>query len=864
MTTTLTFDNQLNEEVVVYNSSADGSQTGLDYLGVLTQLIEVAAQKSQPYNPGEDSLIVFVVANQQDDSPIVRFQYFSFEAPTTPYEITQADVDIMTQSYAFVEYILYHQDDDLVQQFNQTWDTAAATKDAEKLIDAVNAFFVGTTDYKKCTYVSYCMAIAHYNRELTTKGKGTSTSPKKLVDDLGFAPLSFFPELTIKDVHFKTDAKSMALALWGTLHLSDISGIPGWNNVANWFDNLDPVCVIVLSLLNLEFDYYFTTTTWNIPVSSNKSLKLTKPELKLSYSPVFKFGLLELIGDLSFKLWDTDYEATLSATLDTEELNFAVDLTSKNLFTCPIAKGFHVDEFGIEMGMFFQPAGFDFGVSGKFHIGEESQNIQLEDDEFAVVLDIQGEAVEPKYLSFYVAKLDINELVEIFTNTSPKIDSPVSLSNLSFYYAPDAVVLPDGTLADMGFGCSAAIDIFGFDFYAMFKITFGTGIAIDGQCDPVKLGSIVSVTGDGQKVTQNVDANGNPIKNNQIATTSKEQQQPSGTPKTLVNAGGPVIHVSSSASPYISMDIDASFLDVVGEKIVADIGNSGVTFNLKQNGLITSDSISFTMKSWEHCAASFTFGIDKEIPLPFTGKLQLKTEVKTDVTVQYQSNILAITADIQFLFEGLQYKLTSAKIDVNVSKLSDLIGQIVNIIGNTIQNLFGDLWDDGKDLAMQVGNWVKSNIITGIDDLMAVFKDSPFSLNAKYSADVMNALGYGADVIATGLKDVYGESINDAAKVMEDVGIAGDAAVKGLSSAYNASTQAISDACHYAGYGVDEVAKGFNELGVATDAVGDALKSSYNLSKKAAKSVLKGAGYAANSVASWTKKVKHHLNPSHW
>ncbi|NEO40005.1 MAG: phage tail tape measure protein [Moorea sp. SIOASIH] len=875
MATTLTFDNQLNQEVVVYSSSSDGSQTGLDYLGTLTQLIEVAAQKSQPYTPGDDSVIVFIVANQKDDSPIVRFQYFSFEVPETPYEITQADVDSMTQSYAFVQYMLYHMDDALIKQFDQTWDTDVAAKDATKLIDDINAFFAGTTDYKKCTYVSYSMAIAHYNRELTTKEKGVSTNPEKLVDDLGFAPLPFFPELTIKDVHFKTETKEMALALWGTLHLSDIPGIPGWDNVANWFDKIDPVCLIVLSPLNLEFAYYFTTKTWNIPISSSKSLKLTKPELKLSYSPIFKFGLIELIGDLSFKLWDTDYDATLSATLDSEELNFAVDLKSENMFTCPIAKGFHVDEFGIEMGMFFKPAGFDFGVSGKFHIGEESQNIQLEDDEFAVVLNIQGEAVEPMYLSFYVPKLDINELVEIFTNTSPNINIPVSLSDLSFYYAPDAVVLPDGTLADMGLGCSAAIDLFGFDFYAMFKITFGTGIAIDAQCNPIKLGSIVSITGDGKKVTQNVDKNGNPIKNNEIATKSADRQQPSGTPKTLVNAGGPVVHVSSSASPYVHMDIDARFLDVVGEKIVADIGNSGVTFNLKKDGLITSDSISFTMKSWEHCEASFTFGIDKEIPLPFTGNLHLQTEVETDVTVQYKSNTVAIIADIQFLFEGLQYTLASTEIDVNILKLSDLISKIENKIESTIKNLFGDLWNDGKELATKVGTWVKSNIITGINDLMAVFKDSPFNLNAKDSADVMNSLGYGADVIATGLKDVYGESMNDAAVIMKGVGVAGDATVKGLSSAYNASTQAIAEACHYAGYGVDEVAKGFNELGTATDVVGDALKSTYNLSKDAAESALKQAGYAADAVSSWTssafktvsetaKKVVHYLDPSHW
>lgn len=94
---------------------------------------------------------------------------------------------------------------------------------------------------------------------------------------------------------------------------------------------------------------------------------------------------------------------------------------------------------------------------------------------------MEEEIPNPLYIAFYVPKLDFNEIITLFTNTSYNIDLPVSFTDLSFRWAEnpmEPVVLPDGSLAPMGYGFNAVMDLFGLQFYGYLQIDLNTGFMV--------------------------------------------------------------------------------------------------------------------------------------------------------------------------------------------------------------------------------------------------------------------------------------------------------------------------------------------------------------------------------------------------
>ncbi len=905
MSATISFKNELNESVIVYDSYFKSSKPSLmNYFGTLTKIGVIEANQTKSFSPTNKYYCVFVVCSQKDNTPIARFAYFLFkdrrkEYENNPFRITKENLIQMTQALDFVKFILSHVKNPKTKQFHKLW--KQNSENISALIKSVNKYFKDSDKYKQVTFVAYRMALAYYYHELIIKKKGLETSSGHLFKIFGIPGLDNTPSLNLKHVHLEIE--DGALVLKGTLNLSEVPNLRGWNKVAHWFNNLNEFCYIILSPMVIEFIFYFTTNKVKIPTIKGKHILLTEPKLILSYNPKpFEFWEIEIMGDFYFKLFGKQFKEVLSAALTPEQLSLGLNISGDNILTLPIAKEVHIDSFGLEGGIFFEPPGADFGITGKFHIGEYGK-IPIEDNSFGIVLDIEGEVVTPMYLSFYLPRLTLNQVVEIFTNKSSNISSPIELTNISFYDAMEAVVLPDGTMPDMGFGFNAVVNIFGFSFMGGFKITFDTGIHADVQCNPIKLGHLLSIRGEGKKVTILLDKNGHPVKNNKIHPHSKKKLLPHTKKKVLVEAGGPVLHIATDKAPYFYLNIQASFLDILKRKVTAQIDNKGISFKLTKEIFTLKNGLNFLIRydKTYSCRIEFVFGFDKQ---PIEVKKGITINVTADVfagiELGYAKNDLYALADVGFDFKGVRCKIGQAKISLDIRKVEHLIREVVKVIEKNAEELLGPVWKDAKKLAAlvkkdlvklekelvvileappfnmaaqkiahlmhdagftvdKIAKDLKTASNINPKELVTIFKKPPFNMDLKKAISLMQKLEYGVDKITTSLKEVWKLTEKETVKVL-------------TSSPFNLSSSKTAQIMHKAGYAVEEIfkaLKNISKLGeqeaakllkepplnkTAKDAANIMYKAGYELDE-ITKGLKSAWNFSANEMAELLKKV---------
>ncbi|KAG7409224.1 hypothetical protein Forpe1208_v011793 [Fusarium oxysporum f. sp. rapae] len=270
--------------------------------------------------------------------------------------------------------------------------------------------------------------------------------------------------------------------------------------------------------------------------------------------------------------------------IDNIEANFGIVIKGDNtsLPALPVMKGVHFDPFGVGIGIIFEPPGAAIGLSGQLHIGDagSSAQVALGDDKFVVVCELVEEVPNPLYITFYVPQMHLADVLTVFTDAPSPFDVPVTFTDLSFLWSEnpmEPVALPDGSLSNMGYGFSAAANILGFSFYGDLEIDLNNGLTADIEMAPLSFNSIFSVGGDGTGVSIKVDASGNPIKNNQLATTAAQQKAlKDATVKHLVPPGGPVLKLQTSASPSLHLNGAVSLFEVAKVQLNADITSSGI------------------------------------------------------------------------------------------------------------------------------------------------------------------------------------------------------------------------------------------------------------------------------------------------
>ncbi|MEL6535320.1 MAG: hypothetical protein AAFQ98_07915 [Bacteroidota bacterium] len=641
--------------------------------------------------------------------------------------------------------------------------------------------------------------------------------------------------------------------------------------------------------------------------SGPNTLALKNPALTINFSTAIVF---KVSGSMAFSIFGTDILATAMMTIGTNAATVGVSVESDNSYfpAPPGVKGLHLKQFGIIMGVYFAPAGLMMGIQGKYAIGEG----KIQDDEFAMVLQMVGNIPNPLYLSFYADELSLGRIYTLYTDEP--LPAPASMLNevrandVSFYWAQNVVTLPDGTLAQPGYGFSAQIKLFDFGLYGMFKVNAQEGIQGHAEMSPINLKGILTLDGDGKGIYETqVEKNGTWIRA-QNTEIDRDQDLPT-REVAIVKPGGPVIEITTSSSPFIHANWNVSLFDAINQSVDVHFGIDGATFALDYNlSDIESYSLSCTVKDWTsfNGSASYSFGIDTKIG-PFkvlginVGTLHLDVNLSTDMSITLSPSIFSLSLTGAFDFMGLGFDMPTLYVSVAPSTLAAIPGMVIDHIKEEAKQLFAQLFDSMD----QWGKLVAQGLIEGYDAVENVLKNA-YNATAKEAAKIMRDIGnaaedvakalkqvgylaedvaggledayqlgqqgvanamkaadYAADEVAKGLSTAFNATADEAAKIMKGAGYAASEVAGGLKSAFNASSDAVTAAMKGAGYVAEDIASGLQSAyklgasatatalkgaGYAVDAVTSGIWKAYKLSDTSAINALKGAGYAAGDV----------------
>ena len=876
---TLSFKNDLSYSVVVYDSfdteDSDDDAQG-NFFGTLTSLGTVSPGVAVDIQPIHASSS-FIVENATNKKPVKRCTKLQSNKTITSFEITQADEDAMTATFAFIDFYLKNPNDPMSQAFT-------AILNSDPAFTGIGDFFPKYPAYASCTYQTYMMA-ATYNAitpaTLPKPPAETTYSLSQLASMLGAKWPAGLPDIEISNP--KISDKNDVLNITGDIDIStlsfetpqitqNVSTILGSKKVFTF--NIIFNHAVSLGIFGTRLSLLFDT----IDISAgNSTVTITKPTITVDINPLFKFVVFTLSGTMPFNVFGKAFDANLSLTVDNVEAAVGVTITGDNtsLPSPPGLKGVHFDEFGVGMGIIFEPPAFALGVEGKLHIGSDDGKtvVDIADDTFAVICAMESEIPTPVYASFYVPKMDINEALAIFTNKTANLDVPVNFTDLSFKWAANPMepyVLPDGTLTQMAYGFSGAASILSFSFFGDVEIDANNGLTANIQMSPMSLGNVFKLSGDGPGVTLNVDASGNPIKNNQIRDSQVLQQAlASSVKKQMVPAGGPVLAINTLTMPILHLNAKASLFEVVGFEIEADIDKTGITF-LLDYGAVLKEKMSVTLSDFHNLAASYEYYIDTTITVPVVagvklGSFHLTADVEGHLSVSTSTAEIVMKAGGSFSFESLSRSFGDFTADINISKLSDLIAAAISNIESEAKTIFSDFLND----AQQWTNKVKAGFITGADAVGTVLRYA-FNADSIAVARIMKAAGYTIDEISTNIKNAWNCAVGDVTYALKAVGYLASDVATSVKNVFGAGAQDVSQALKAMGYAADDiaavirnvfggdsiaVAQIMKAIGFGIDQISQGIKDAWNCGVNDVTYALKAAGYAAVDVANSVKNI---------
>jgi hypothetical protein len=823
----ITFTNKLGYDVVFYDAFEPDAAAKLSptaYFGVLTPLSTVKPGASAAVAPIHGPISTYL-AYDGAGNPIARgFTMGSPGAPAT-FAVGPADVARITSTGHFIDAITAQPKAQLATSFKALLTAPGAPA-------AVNKFFAANAPYQDCTFVSYMMVAAARARNPGQPVAGATYSLARLCDMLGGEWPSIFPDIAISE--FTCSESNDTLQLGGIVDVRTLKFAPGVNE-------------FIMAILpnpakvraSFSFHYGFDAGVFGTRIEFHldtltlvPGVTLKAPTISIDINPLFQFAVFTARTVVPFSMFGSPtFNADLSATIDNVEasVGLVIDGNGHTLFTPPVMKGVHFDQFGAGMGVCFEPPGYALGLQGKFHIGDGS--IALTDDTFVVVCTFNEEEVpNPVYISFYVPRMTADEIITIFTNSSAKFDFPISFNDLSFRWAEDPmnpVILPDGTLAPMGYGFSANLQVMGMSFYGAVEIDLTHGVSGELTMAPLSAGPL-KIAGDGKGVSVKVDAHGNPIPNNQVATTNAMREAIAKAPsKELVAAGGPALTVSTSSSPYLTLGASVSLFELVNESIHATVASSGIEFELDY-GAVLQAKMRCALQDFHNFKGDFSYGLDMHIPLPTIagfslGSIPLEATCNASLGIATSSSDIVMSVGGGFDFEGLTLNIGPFSADLHIAKISDLIESIGQYLLDHVEEIFGDFIKDA-------GKWAKlvyQGIITGIDDVAQGLKTA-FGKTEQEVAQIMSDAGYnieqaaiaiknafsaGATDVANALKSAYNTTAAGVASVLKDAGYAITDISRALSDAFGAVPGVVNSILQGLGYGADEIKDAFESLG---------------------------------------------------
>lgn len=854
----ITFNNTLAEAVTIYDAFNDnpGDTALTNYFGTLTSLGTVNAGATSSFAPIHGPISTYIVYDSKNN-PVKRV--FTLGTAPQTFEVAQSDLDVIAATQSFVELIQKKPDDPEVQKFN------ALIKGGSSSAQAVNAFFAGTSDHKTCTFISYMLVVVALARTPATQTLPPAQQTYSLSTLLRYMGIDWpagLPDIVVSKFYCTDTGTSIKLG--GELNVKNVtfgdgvidhvlSILPAQTVRFSVVVDIQPGLGVGSTQLQCVFD------TLSIPVGGGNTISFKQPTVSLSITPLFKFVVFEIKATIPFSLFGSPtFDATVAMTIDNIEAEIGVTLDGGDhpLATPPGIKGLHLDQIGVGMGLFFEPPGFALGVQGAFHIGDGQQVAQLDDDTFALVCVLEEEVPNPVFLSFYVPRLSLDQVVELFTNQKSDLGFPVSFSDLSFRWAEnplEPVTLPDGTLAPMGYGFSANMDLFGLGFYADLELDLNNGVQGKAELAPFSLGPVLSLTGNGKGVTIKVDASGNPIRNNTIPRTAAAKQAiDKATTKQLVQPGGAEMQISMTTSPFFTLDADLTFLGL-HDSIDVTIDANGISFKLDFGGIISGEMVC-VLKDYHNFSGSFAYGPDWNIPLPVIGgvnlgSIRLTAQATATLGLTTSASDVVFTAAGGFNFQGVAYQYGPVGLDIHIASLSDVLSAIETWLVNNAKAVFAGLLANASAWAQAIYNGAIAPAAAGAEYVVSALRNS-FGQTAGEVGNLLKGSSYALSDVASAVKNVfsadagtvagvlttaYHAAENQVAAALQSAGYTADQITGALKSAFNSTAAAAASVLQGLGYGVNQIA--------------GAMSSEFGMSTDATASVLKGLGFGANQIA---------------
>ena len=869
-------NNGLPYDIDVYDSFNPDNPVDAEanYLGHLTPLGTIKASSTASIKPMRSSS-VFVFENIATASPIGRATRGPL-SKTTSYTVDKADEDAMTATIKFISFIMFNPDHAMTKTFYAIWKDTSTP-----LMPGINRFFAQYPDYKLCTFQTYMMGIVYISEHpaaVITPFPVHSLSG--LVRNMGGSWPDGLPDIALSNYTFSFRNNLLELGIW-----IDLSNLPYESpeiaqNIKSMYEQT-LVKVTLQTNFQLGLGIFGTRLTidfddFSLPAGSHK-VKVNNPEVTIDINPLFKFVVFTLKGTIPFKANDTNLDANISLTVDNEEAHIgAVIAGDKCSFPAPPGlKGLFFDEAGLGIGLFFKPPAFTFGLETKFHIGTPKSGniIELNDDTVAMVFKTEGEIPVPLFLSFYVPRLSINEVIELFTNANLNIDIPINFSDLSFKWAEsimNPVVLPDGSLADAGYHFSANIDIFSFQFHGDVALDLNHGLTADVEMSPLSWGKVFSLTGDGKGVQIKVDENGNPIRNNFVPTTQAEKDAVAkATDKQITTPGGPVLIINTLSMPILHLNAKASLFEIANYDIQADINKDGIKFELDYGVLLTTKMVC-NLTDFHNLYAEFGYFIDHSIPLPTVGgqslgSIPLKAGIDAHLAVVTSLTDIKLSTGGKFDFEGYHFSFGDFSADINISRISDFIGAVIKYIVSEAKTIFSQITDTAEHWAAAAAK----GIVTGFNSTGKVLKYA-YNKSAQEMANILKGAGFAANLVGSELKNAYGALSQDVASIMKTAGYTENEVADAIKNAWNCGFNDVAWAMQWVGYSATEVGRAVQHsfgtlaqdaanflktLSYTANQIGSMLKDAYGALSQDVASIMKAAGYAENEVADAIKNA---------
>ncbi|MDA0178783.1 phage tail tape measure protein [Solirubrobacter phytolaccae] len=829
----VTVNNQLAGSITVYDSFDDdpGANGQEAMLGTQTLLATVpGGGSSGSLTPLHGPISAYLVYDA-NNAPVAREVAMGLAAST--FAVTSDDVARMATTNGLLDWLAAHPEDPDAQSFQ------AALKAAQP-VPAMTAWFTAHATYSTCTVASYLMAVAARARTANQPPDRATYSLQTLCSLWGGTWPSGLPDVEVSNFAC-SDANDVFLFSCDI----DLTTLP-YGLVAG-VQSLLPTPPTVHATVQFNHDVGLsalsTVITCTLPtLNLPDSAQLQQPTVSLNITPLFKFVVFEAKATMPFSIFGSpQFSADLSLTVDNVEaaVGAVIDGDGQTLFTPPTMPGVHFDEFGVGMGIFFEPSSFALGLEGKFHLGDGSVNVDLDDDTFVVVCGLDGDVPNPLYVAFSVPQMTLSDVITVFTNSSVDVGIPISISDLSFTWVEnpmEPVTLPDGSLTHMQFGFSGALSVLGWSFYGDVELDASTGAQAELTAAPLDLGPL-HLTGNGPGVTIRVDSAGNPIPNNQIPKTQADKDAiANATTKQLVPPGGPSLSLTTAGSPYLSLGISVSLLDIVNESLSAEITSTGASFEL-DFGTILSGTMSCVLVDSGTFNAAFSYGLQLDVPLPNVlgadlGTISIDAGCNATLAVVANAQSVDITASAGFHFQDLDPTVGPFTVAIDISRISDVLSAIEQEIVQDAEQIFASVIADATKWAQ----WLANGIIAGVASAAAVLRQA-FGQSIQDAAQILHDVGTDMNAAASDLASAYSATA--------------DAVAGALSTAYGATASEIASALNAAGFGIDEAAQALtNALGTGANDVASALQTAYGATSGALGEALNAAGFGIAQISS--------------